>query len=105
MKVPHHRATRYSFAADIAVTDVKSEKHVLARTTDLSLFGCFAKTTTPFPRGTTVRLRVSRGAEQITAFGKIAYSLADEGMGIVFGKIEPSDQAILEQWLTQLRNN
>jgi hypothetical protein len=105
MKAPHHRATRHSFAADIAIINVKSEKQVIARTSDLSLFGCFVKTTTPFPRGTMVRLRMNRGAAQITAFGKIAYSVADRGMGIVFSKIEPSDQAILEKWLDQLRNN
>ena len=103
MKVNHHRATRYSFSADIAVTDVRSEKQVIARTADLSLFGCFANTTTPFPRGTMVRLRINRGTSHVTALGTIAYSLAKEGMGIEFGKIEPSDLAILEDWLAQLR--
>jgi hypothetical protein len=48
---------------------------------------------------------MNRGAAQITALGKIAYSVADKGMGIVFSKIEPSDQVILEKWLDQLRNN
>jgi hypothetical protein len=105
MKAPHHRATRHAFATDIAITSVKSEKQVLARTADLSLFGCFVKTTTPFPQGTTVSIRITHGASHITALGKIAFSRADEGMGIVFGKIEPSDQAILERWLDQLRNN
>jgi len=103
MRTEHHRATRLPFKAAIAITDVESEKEVLAHTTDLSLFGCFAETTTPFPPGTRVRLRINRGAEKITAQGKIAHARADEGMGIVFSKIEPDDQAILEKWLAGLR--
>jgi hypothetical protein len=105
MKATHHRATRHSFVTDIAITNVNSEKKILARTADLSLFGCFVTTKTPFPRGTTVSIRISRGAAHIVALGRVAFSRADEGMGIVFGKIEPSEQAILEKWLDQLRNN
>src|ERR1700730_15994475 len=103
MKVTRHRATRFSFSADIAVTDVRSEKQIIARTTDLSLFGCFAHTTTPFPQGTAVRLKMNRGDAQVAALGTIAYSLANEGMGIEFDKVESSDLAILENWLAQLR--
>jgi hypothetical protein len=105
MKATHHRATRHPFVTDIAITNVSSEKQILARTADLSLFGCFVTTKTPFPRGTTVSIRISRGALHITALGRVAFSRTDEGMGIVFGKIEPSEQAILEKWLDQLRNN
>jgi hypothetical protein len=37
------------------------------------------------------------------AHAKIAYARPMVGMGIVFTKIEPIDQSVLERWLADLR--
>jgi hypothetical protein len=100
----HRRGARHRFATAIEVTDVLSEKQVVARTRDLSLFGCFAQTATPFPPGTSVGLIIRHGAAKILAHGRIAYVRDGEGMGIAFSKIEPSDQAVLDQWLDEMRD-
>jgi hypothetical protein len=82
---------------------MESEKHLSAHTKDLNLFGCFVETQTPFPEGTKVRLRISRGGTNLAGLGKVAYSRANSGMGIAFITIEPSSLPVLDRWLTNLR--
>ena len=98
-----HRASRYPFAASIELTDLQSEKLLTARTTNLSLFGCYVSTTSPFAEGTRVSLRISHGGASLATFGKVVFSKPNSGMGIAFTKVEPSGQAILEKWIASLR--
>ena len=98
-----HRASRYPFAASIELTDLQSEKLLTARTTNLSLFGCYVSTTSPFPEGTKVSLKITHISTSLNALGKAVYSKPNSGMGIAFTKIEPSGQAILEKWIASLR--
>lgn len=98
-----HRATRYPFAASIELTDVRSERHVAARTSNLSLFGCYVRTTTPFPVGTKVTLRITHEGASFTAWGKVVYFKPNAGMGLVFANIEPTHQTVLEKWVASLR--
>ena len=80
-----------------------TEKQLLARTEDLSLFGCFVDTLTPFPAGIKVRLRISHAGANLTAQGTVAYSRNNGGMGIAFTSVEPSSLPILDAWLDDLR--
>lgn len=98
-----HRARRYPFAANIALTDVLSERLVTGRTTNLSLFGCYVSTTSPFLKGTKVSLKITHIRTSLTALGNVIYSMANSGMGIAFTKVEPSGQATLEKWIASLR--
>jgi hypothetical protein len=98
-----HRASRYPFAASIELTDVRLERLLTARTTNLSLFGCYVHTTDPFPEKTKVSLRITHGGTSLAALGKVAHSKPNSGMGIAFTAIEPPSQAILEKWLASLR--
>ncbi len=82
---------------------MRSERLLTARTTNLSLFGCYVYTVDPFPVGTKVSLRILHGGASFAAFGKVVYSKPDSGMGIAFTEIESSGQAILEKWLASLR--
>ncbi len=82
---------------------MQSEKHISGHTKDLSLFGCFVETVTPFPEGTKVRLKISRGETHLVAQGKVTYSRPNSGMGIAFITIEPSSLPVLDVWLANLR--
>ena len=104
MKVEQHRATRHPFAARAEVVDVESEKQVMAITGDLSIFGCFIETATPFARGTKVRVRINHRGATFVALGYVSYS-RPTGMGVRFGTIEPANQQTLEKWLGQLRTS
>ena len=104
MKVEQHRATRHRFVARVEVVDVESEKQVMALTGDLSVFGCFIETATPFPRGTKVRLRINHHGSTFAALGHVSFSRS-AGMGIRFVTIEPAHQQTLEKWLAQARTS
>ena len=97
-----HRALRKPFVTAIVITDVASERQISSHTSDLSIHGCFVSTPTPCKPGVNVRITIVHAGAKVVAFGHVIYSRAD-GMGISFTKIEPSDQAVLEQWMTHLR--
>ncbi|HZP32594.1 MAG TPA: PilZ domain-containing protein [Candidatus Acidoferrales bacterium] len=104
MKVETHRATRHPFAARAEVVDVESEKQITAVTGDLSVFGCFIETGTPFPRGTKVRVKINHRGATFVAPGVVSFSKST-GMGVRFGAIEAAHQQTLETWLGQLRTS
>ena len=99
----HHRALRVPFVAGVLVTELVTEKQIAAHTQDLSTYGCFIETITPFPAETKVRLRISRGGQQLVAQGKVTYSRPTAGMGVVFVSFEQGSLAILDKWLEDLR--
>jgi c-di-GMP-binding flagellar brake protein YcgR len=102
MRVEQHRAMRRPFAAKAEVVEVESEKQVLCVTGDLSVFGCFVETPTPFPRGTKVRIRINHRGATFVALGLVS-NVRSAGMGIRFSTVEPAHQQTLENWLGQLR--
>jgi len=83
----------------VEVTELESEKQIATLARNLSLFGCFVVTTTPFAFGTKVRLRITHRGATFAAFGRVAYASSSEGMGIAFGEVEARDRAILDTWL------
>lgn len=89
--------------ASIELTDLQSEKQLVAHTKDLTLFGCFVETLTPFEEGIKVRLKVSHAGVNFIATGKVAYSRPNSGMGISFITVEPKSQEVLDLWLANLR--
>lgn len=103
MKAEQHRAMRHAFVARVEVVDLDSEKQLIARTGNLSTFGCFIETGISFPRGTRIRMRITHRGTTFVAVGQVADERAT-GMGIRFASIEPMHQQILESWLAQLRN-
>jgi hypothetical protein len=99
MQTEHRRAPRHLLGGAVEVTDFESEKQIATVTRNLSLFGCFVATATPFVTGTKVRLRITHRGATFAAPGRVAYASASEGMGIAFGEIEARDRAILDTWL------
>jgi len=90
------RALRHALVVDVEVTDPESGIQINERTRDLSLHGCGVSTSTPFPAGTRVMLKMICGGKEIVAFGRVVYGRPDIGMGIVFMSLEPEDQKLLE---------
>jgi PilZ domain-containing protein len=98
MQNEHRRGRRRLLGGAVEVTELESEKEIATVARNLSPFGCFAVTATPFVTGTKVRLRITHRGATFAALGRVAYASA-EGMGIAFGKIEARDRAILDVWL------
>ena len=54
------------------------------------------------PEGTEVRVRISHAGTTFTALGKVASVLCNMGMGVAFRSVEEDQQAVLQEWLSQL---
>lgn len=97
------RARRYSFVATIEMTDVESEKQIVEQTCDLSLFGCGVTTQDPLPAGTRLLIRIQHAGANFATMGRVAHAGHGTRMGVVFTKIEPNQQLVLEKWVAELR--
>ena len=98
------RARRYPFAVYVELTDLDSEAHLQERTTDLSLFGCGVATQNAFSVGAKVQIRITHRGRHFTALGRVIYIRPYREMGIEFTQIEENDQATLEKWISELRD-
>jgi hypothetical protein len=88
---------RYQFFADCEVEI--GNTRLKARTSELSLCGCFVDMLNPTPEGSTLRIVILHGDTMLGALGRVAYILPNIGMGVAFVTIEPSQLAILQKWL------
>jgi PilZ domain len=102
MDSERRRAPRYPFIADAVVIEISSDTKLVAKTSDLSIGGCFLDMLNPTPQGTQVRVRISHEGATFTALGKVVFILPNMGMGVTFTKIEQDQQAILQKWIANL---
>jgi PilZ domain len=98
------RARRFRVALHIELTDLESETHLEERTTDLSLFGCGVATRNSLAIGAKLRIRIAHKGSHFAALGRVIYVRPYREMGIEFTQIADNDQAILEKWISELRN-
>jgi hypothetical protein len=94
-------ATRYNFGAVAEVIDIDQPDELVSLTRDLSLSGCFVKTTTPFPKGMRVRVRITHSGTEFVAKGNVTANVTATGMGIAFTEIEPNDRVVLQRWIAR----
>jgi hypothetical protein len=104
VRVERPRARRYPFVASVELLDLHSDLRLQERVTDLSLYGCGVTASKPLAAGTKLRVRITSKGSTFSALGKVAYATPDGDMGIVFARIEPKDQIILEKWIGELRD-
>lgn len=93
-------AKRYNFGAVAELINLGSRKELVAITRDLSLSGCFIKTTTPFPEGTEVSMKIAFSGTDFAARGRVTSNVTPVGMGIPFVEIAANDRAVIEKWLS-----
>lgn len=104
VRVERPRAQRFPFVASIELVDVQSEVKSQGRVTDLSLYGCGVTASKTFPAGTKLSMRIISKGQPFSALGKVAYATADVDMGIVVTRIEPPDQMLLAEWISELHD-
>jgi CheY-like chemotaxis protein len=95
------RAHRYYFGGAVELTEVESGRMLVALVRTLSLYGCFVKTDKTFRAGTKVMLTITNSGFHFSAMGRIVDQVND-GIGIEFSGIGPTDQARLDDCLTEL---
>jgi hypothetical protein len=92
---------RYPLTASTEIIDIQSGARLLGRTSDLSASGCYIETQSPFPKNTTVRLRLEHNRQKIETTAVVVYSLAPMGMGLTFKEMRPDQLEILKSWMPQ----
>jgi PilZ domain len=102
MDSERRHAPRYPFIAEAEVTEISSDTRLVAKTSDLSISGCFLDMLNPSPQGTDVRVKISHENTTFIARGKVVFILPNMGMGVVFTSIEHDHQAILQKWIANL---
>jgi hypothetical protein len=102
MDSERRRAPRYPIIADAEVTEIASETKLPAKTSDLSVGGCFLDMLNPSPEGTEIAVRISHADATFTARGKVVFLFPNMGMGVMFTSVPASQQAVLEKWLAAL---
>ena len=95
------RARRYYFGGAVELTDTKSDRMLVALVRTLSLYGCFVRTDKGFPSGAKVMLKITDSGFHLSAIGRVV-SQANDGIGIEFTEIGPTDQLRLEDCLAEL---
>ena len=102
MDPERRRHPRLPIIADAEVTEIASDTKLSAKTSDLSVGGCFLDMLNPSPEGTEIAVRISHADATFTARGKVVFVFPNMGMGVMFTDVPASQQAILLKWLEEL---
>ncbi len=94
---------RYPFTATCDATEPKSGAKIIGRTSDLGIGGCYIDSIGPFPMGTNLVVRINRDQQTLKIQAKVVFAQPGMGMGLAFTHAEPDQQAILDQWISELR--
>jgi hypothetical protein len=95
------RTIRYPFDASAELIDSKSKTQLSTRVTELSLYGCYFDTPSPFPTETMVQVKIVSGLVFFEARGTVVYSQANLGMGVAFREVHPYFLKVLHTWLLE----
>ena len=102
MESERRRTPRYMFFASAELLEEKTEVRVASRVSELSRNGCYLDMMNPFPKDTSVLLKIWRdGSQVIQTKGRIIYSQPNMGAGVLFVDMEEKFAPLLEQWLAQ----
>jgi len=89
---------RFAFIAEAEVIGIGNR----ARVTELSARGCYIDTITPLAKDTALTVRIRYGCSSCEFPGKIIYTHAGFGMGLVFGELNAEQRTTLNVWLDEV---
>ena len=101
MDSERRRSPRYQFVADTEIAEITSNKRLGARSSDLSMGGCFLDMLNPSPEGTEIQVTVHHSSAPFTARGRVVFVFPNVGMGVVFTNVEEDQLAVLRKWLAE----
>jgi hypothetical protein len=93
---------RCPFVASAEVTELRSGARLSARTSELSVGGCYVDAHNPFPEGTLVWLRILRDQGIFETKATVVYCDSRFGMGLTFTEMSPDQRSLLEAWLAEV---
>lgn len=97
LTLERREAQRYAFVCPAELFDAAGTR-ISARTTDISVRGCYIDTLNPFPVGTRVRLQLTKNDQRVEFRAKVTSCHVRSGMGLVFERLTPAHRKILVSW-------
>jgi hypothetical protein len=94
---------RFPVTAAATAVEETTGARIDARTTDLAVKGCYVDTMNPFPTGTAIQLRLTKGGSSFRAQAKVMYCHPGMGMGLLFTAAAPEQLLTLEKWIKEVR--
>ena len=94
---------RYSFIAEVTVTELASDARISGRISEISRKGCYVDVLNTLPEGTPIHLRISRDQGGFESDGKIIYAQPGMGMGVAFANTPADQLKLLDAWLGELQ--
>jgi PilZ domain len=98
-------ATRYPFAAEAEILDLKSGARLSGVTSDLSLGGCFVCTRRPLEVGARVHLTLKYGNQSAIMLAAVRVLKPRIGMGLQALELDSSSIGTFLRWLYDLRES
>jgi hypothetical protein len=93
---------RYTFIADVTVTDVGNDTRMSGRISEISRKGCYVDILNPLPVGTSLQLKITRDLGVFMTLGWIIYTQPGMGMGVAFTDMSADQLKILDAWLAEI---
>jgi hypothetical protein len=91
--------------ADAKLVERAGGARMTVRISELSARGCYLDTLNPLPIGTLIDLSIRHENQDCAVPGKVIYSHAGFGMGVLFDTIPPEQQAIIDVWLEHTKQD
>ena len=101
MSDERRRAPRYQLIADAEIVELRSNAKLNARTSDVSLVGCFMNSARSFPQGSKVWLCLVLKKKSFTSLGVIVRT-QPTGMAVSFSEVKKDQHNELHRWLAQI---
>ena|ERR1700693_4092460 len=102
MSIERRRAPRYQFVAEAEIIDPLSNLSMKGQTSDVSLVGCFIRTTHSLPPGTEVQLQLKYKGTTLKARGLVVRPEPSMGFGVNFLNIKSAQEMLLQKWFAGL---
>ena len=96
------RAPRYHLVAEAEIVEILSNAKLAAKSSDVSLVGCFMNAASSLPVGTDIRIQLKRRGVTFTSLGVIARA-HPMGMGVSFSKTQKDQEELLQKWLGEVK--
>jgi len=88
--------------ASVEAEEITNGISLSARTSDVSVQGCYLDTINPFPPGTGIRVHLTKGNETVHSLAVVTYAHQGLGMGVAFTEISQDAREIIERWIADL---
>ncbi len=95
---------RYPFSVTAEILELETGSRLRGVTSDLSLRGCFVRTTSHLQVRSRVRLTLGKKKQRVEILAAIRRA-SQTGMGLEFLDIDPVSNAILLSWIENLRES